>query len=132
MKKTFFILLIAAAAIAANIIFPGSKLAAIILAVILFIGVLPKLILFALRMDEKYDPIRRKRLMEKRAKEKMELEERLNKICREVTAGTPSLTFAFLSSKDRKLSFRSFLCFKQNRPADKPDGFQMTVSCVLF
>jgi len=72
MKKTFFILLIAAAAIAAN------------LAVILFIGVLPKLILFALRMDEKYDPIRRKRLMEKRAKEKMELEERLNKICREV------------------------------------------------
>ena len=71
-------------AIAANIIFPGSKLAAIILAVILFIGVLPKLILFALRMDEKYDPIRRKRLMEKRAKEKMELEERLNKICREV------------------------------------------------
>ncbi len=79
MKKTFFILLIAAAAIAA-----GSKLAAIILAVILFIGVLPKLILFALRMDEKYDPIRRKRLMEKRAKEKMELEERLNKICREV------------------------------------------------
>ena len=84
MKKTFFILLIAAAAIAANIIFPGSKLAAIILAVILFIGVLPKLILFALRMDEKYDPIRRKRLMEKRAKEKMELEERLNKICREV------------------------------------------------
>ena len=84
MKKTFFILLIAAAAIAANIIFPGNKLAAIILAVILFIGVLPKLILFALRMDEKYDPIRRKRLMEKRAKEKMELEERLNKICREV------------------------------------------------
>ena len=70
--------------ISANIIFPGSKLAAIILAVILFIGVLPKLILFALRMDEKYDPIRRKRLMEKRAKEKMELEERLNKICREV------------------------------------------------
>ncbi len=86
--KRFFLLLIAAAAVAANVIFPGNKIAALMLAVIfaviLFINILPRLILWAIKMDEKHDRLKREKLIKKKAKEKKEREERLDKICREV------------------------------------------------
>lgn len=82
--KKIFLLLIVAAALAANIFFPGNKLAMLILAAVLFAAALPKLILWAIQMDERRDTVLREKIIQKRAKEKKEREERLDKICREV------------------------------------------------
>ena len=82
MKKAFLI----AIAIAATVVFksPQNKIAVIILLALLFFAFVPKMILFAIKLEDKHKIAYRERIRKKKAKEQEERNKRLDKICREV------------------------------------------------